>query len=159
MQPVNQRRCADGRLVELLPGHGRADDREDARADDRADAERRQRPRPEALLERVVRLFRLADELVDRFAGKQLAGQVQFSSQPLGTGSPIGLLSQNTVHLDGEEQLSAISRQLSVLVLKLAPSLRFGFARWNSRRRVLELWLSLWAMSNIEAAMKLKAGG
>ena len=33
------------------------------------------RPRAERLLQRVFGLFRLADQLVDGFAGKQLAGQ------------------------------------------------------------------------------------
>ena len=72
---VEQRRVLDGRRVEVLPRHGRADDREDARADDRADAQRGQRPRPQRLLQRVLGLFRIADQLVDRLAGKQLAGQ------------------------------------------------------------------------------------
>ena len=37
--------------------------------------ERGQRPRPEGLFERVLGLLRVADQLVDRLAGKQLAGQ------------------------------------------------------------------------------------
>ena len=60
---------------ELLAGDGRADDGEDARADHRANAQRGQRPRAERLFERVLRLLRVADQLVDRLAGKQLAGQ------------------------------------------------------------------------------------
>ena len=57
------------------PGDGRADDREDARADHSPDAERGKRPRPEGLFERVLGFFRVPDQLIDRFAGKQLAGQ------------------------------------------------------------------------------------
>ena len=85
-QPVQKGRGADRGLIEILAGHGRADDRENARADDRADAERGQRPRPKALLERVLGVFRLPDELIDRFAGKQLAGQ-DSSPHTLGRGS------------------------------------------------------------------------
>jgi len=60
----------------VLPGHGRTDDGEDAGADDRADAERGERPRPKGLLQRAIGFLRLADELVNRLAGKQLVGQV-----------------------------------------------------------------------------------
>jgi hypothetical protein len=59
----------------LFAGNGRANDGENARADDRTDPERRQRPRTEGFFEPVRGLFRIADELVDRLAGKQLAGQ------------------------------------------------------------------------------------
>ena len=57
------------------PGDGRADDGKNARADNCADAERGQRPWPERLLQRVLGFFRVADQLIDGFAGKQLAGQ------------------------------------------------------------------------------------
>jgi hypothetical protein len=59
----------------LLAGDGGADDGEDAGADDGADAERRKRPRAESLFEPVFGFFRLADQLIDGFAGKQLAWQ------------------------------------------------------------------------------------
>ncbi len=72
---VDERRVGDGGVGQLLAGDGGADDGEDARADDRADAERGERPRPEALLQRVLGFFRVADELVDRLAGEELAGQ------------------------------------------------------------------------------------
>ena len=72
---MDQRGVADFGGVELLAGHGGADDGEDAGADHGADAERGQRPGSERLFQRVLGLFRFADELVDRFAGEQLAGQ------------------------------------------------------------------------------------
>ena len=62
-------------VIELLAGDGRADDREDARADDGADAERGKRPGPERLFQCVLGFFRVADQLIDGFAGKQLAWQ------------------------------------------------------------------------------------
>jgi len=64
----------------MLAGHGGADDREDAGADDGADAQRSERPGPERLFETLAGLFRLADQLVNGLAGKQLAGQGSFSS-------------------------------------------------------------------------------
>jgi hypothetical protein len=72
---VNKRRIHHAGGVELLAGDGRADDREDARADDGPDAERGQRPGAEGLLEPVLGFLRVADQLVDRLAGKQLTGQ------------------------------------------------------------------------------------
>jgi hypothetical protein len=84
---VNERRIHHAGRVELLAGDGCADDREDARADDRADAERGQRPGAKGLLEPVLGFFRVPDELVDRFAGKQLAGQCG-SPRSLGCGIP-----------------------------------------------------------------------
>ena len=65
----------DGGIRKLLAGDGGADDGKDARADNRADAERGERPRPKRLLQRVLRLRRVADKLVNRFAGEELAGQ------------------------------------------------------------------------------------
>ena len=78
---VDERRIGDGGVGKLLAGDGGADDGEDARADDGADAERGERPRAEALLQRVLGFFRVADELVDRLAGKQLAGQCGASNR------------------------------------------------------------------------------
>ena len=72
---VDKRRVENAGGVELFAGDGGADDGEDARADDRADAERGKRPRAEGLFQRVLGLFRVPDQLIDRFAGKQLAGQ------------------------------------------------------------------------------------
>jgi hypothetical protein len=72
---VNQRGIADVGHVELLPSHGRADDREDARADDRPDAKRCQRPRTEGLPERILGFFRVPDQLIDRLAGAKLFKQ------------------------------------------------------------------------------------
>jgi hypothetical protein len=43
---------------------------EDAGADDGADSQRCQAPRPEGLLETVLRLFRLRDQLVDGLGGE-----------------------------------------------------------------------------------------
>ena len=82
---MEQRRVADGRHVELLAGHGRADHGKDARTDDRPNAERGQRPRAEGLLQGVTGLFRIPDQLIDRFAGKQLAEQFG-SPHPFGCG-------------------------------------------------------------------------
>ncbi len=72
---VDERRVGDGGVGQLLARDGRADDGEDARSDDRADAQRGERPGPQALLQRAPRFLRYADELVDRFAGEELAGQ------------------------------------------------------------------------------------
>jgi hypothetical protein len=81
---VDERCVRDGGVRKLLAGDGGADDGKDAGADDSADAERGQRPRAEGFLEGVLRVFRVPDELVDRLAGKQLAGQVGFSSSRAG---------------------------------------------------------------------------
>ncbi len=72
---VEQRRVADIRHIELLPGHGGADDREDTRADDRPDAQRGQRPRAEGLFQGVPRLLRVPDQLIDGLAGNKLSEQ------------------------------------------------------------------------------------
>ncbi len=72
---MDQRGIADAGHVELLPSHGRADDGEDARADDGADAESGERPRPQSLLERILGLFRVADQLIDRLACAKLSEQ------------------------------------------------------------------------------------
>ena len=67
-QPVNQRSGANGGLVELLPGHGSANDREDPRTNDGANAQGSQRPRPQSLSERVLRLDGVADQLINGLA-------------------------------------------------------------------------------------------
>jgi hypothetical protein len=72
---VGQRGVDEAGGIELLAGDGGADDGEDAGADDRPDAKRCQRPRAEGLFEPVLGFFRLPDQLIDRFAGEQLAGQ------------------------------------------------------------------------------------
>jgi len=72
---VAQRGVEHAGGVKLLAGDGGADDGEDARADDGADAERGQRPRTKRLFEPVLGFFRVADQLVNGFAGEQLAGQ------------------------------------------------------------------------------------
>ncbi len=74
-QVVDERGVADFGGVELLARHGGADDGEDAGADNSADAERGERPGSERFFQSVFGLFRLADQLVDGFAGKQLAWQ------------------------------------------------------------------------------------
>ena len=72
---VNEGSVCDGGVGKLLAGDGGADDGEDARTDDRADAERGERPGPERLLQRMLRLLGVADELVNRLSGEELAGQ------------------------------------------------------------------------------------
>jgi len=74
-QVVDQRGVADLRGVEFLARHGGADDREDAGADNRADAESGEGPGAEGLFKRMLGILRFADQLIDRFAGKQLIGQ------------------------------------------------------------------------------------
>ena len=74
-QVIGQRRVEDARGVKLLARDGCADDREDARTDDCADAKSRKRPGAESLFQRVLGILRFADQLVDGFAGKQLAWQ------------------------------------------------------------------------------------
>ena len=73
-QVVDEGGAADSRGVELLPRHGGADDGKDAGADNSADAESGERPGSERLFQSVFGLFRLADQLIDRLAGKQLFG-------------------------------------------------------------------------------------
>jgi hypothetical protein len=77
-QVVNERGTADRWRIKLLPGHRGADDGEDARADDSTDAKRGKRPRAQRFFERVLGFFRLADQLIDGLAGKQLAWQGSF---------------------------------------------------------------------------------
>jgi hypothetical protein len=72
---VGQRGVDEAGGIELLAGDGCADDGEDAGTDDCPDAQRRQRPRAEGFPEPVFGFFRLPDQLIDRLAGKQLAGQ------------------------------------------------------------------------------------
>ncbi len=72
---MDQGGSTDGWSVELLPGHGGADDRKDARSDDGADAQRGERPGSERLFESVLGIFRLADQLIDGLAGKELFKQ------------------------------------------------------------------------------------
>jgi len=72
---VDEGRIGDGGGGKLLAGDGGADDGEDARTDDGADAERSERPRAKGLFQRVRGLGRVADELVNRLAGEELAGQ------------------------------------------------------------------------------------
>jgi hypothetical protein len=59
----------------MLARHGRSNDRENAGANNSAYAKSGKRPRTEAFSKRMLGLFRLLDELVDRFAGEQLADQ------------------------------------------------------------------------------------
>ncbi len=74
-QVVEQRGVFNARHIELLAGHGGADDGKDAGADDRSDAQRGQRPWPQGLLEGVLGLFRLLDQLIDGLAGNKLSEQ------------------------------------------------------------------------------------
>jgi len=64
-QVVNQRSIVEIRLRKRLPGHRRADNRKYPRPDHRANPQRGQRPRPKRFLQRVFRLLRVPDELVD----------------------------------------------------------------------------------------------
>ena len=79
-QVVEQRRINNRRRVELLPGDSGPNDREDARTDNRPNAQRCQRPWPKRLLQPLFRQFGIADELVDRLAGKKLTRQIQAPS-------------------------------------------------------------------------------
>ncbi len=72
---VDQGGVADFRGVELLACHGGADDGEDAGADDCADSQCGKRPGAQRFFQRVFGLFRFADQLINGFAGKQLAWQ------------------------------------------------------------------------------------
>jgi len=74
-QVVGQRSIDYAGGVELFARDGRTDDGEDAGADDCADAEGGERPRPEGLLQGMLGFFRVADQLINGFAGKQLAWQ------------------------------------------------------------------------------------
>jgi len=72
---VDQRCVADLGSVKLLARHSGADNGEDAGADDCSDAESGKGPGAQGLLQRMFGIFRLADQLIDGFAGKQLIGQ------------------------------------------------------------------------------------
>jgi hypothetical protein len=72
---IGQRRVDNAGGIELLARDGRADDGEDARTNDSPDAKCGQRPRPESFFQRVLWFLRVADQLVYRFTGNQLAGQ------------------------------------------------------------------------------------
>ena len=72
---MHQGCIADGGLVKLLASHSRADNSKDARTDNCPDAERGKRPWSKGLPQRMFRFFRLADQFIDRLAGKQLARQ------------------------------------------------------------------------------------
>ena len=74
-QVVDERGITDFGSIKFLPGHGRADHGEDARSDDGPDAQRSQRPRPKRLFQRMLGVFRFPDQLINGFAGKQLAWQ------------------------------------------------------------------------------------
>jgi hypothetical protein len=74
-EEVDDRRLRPGGLLRGIAADGGADDGEDARSDDDADAQRRERDRSKRLLQRVLRQLRFADQLVDGFRGKDLAGQ------------------------------------------------------------------------------------
>ena len=67
---VDERRVLDRGRVEVLPGHRRADDGEDARSDDCANAEGGERPRPEGLFQRVLRLLELRGEACRSICGQ-----------------------------------------------------------------------------------------
>ena len=83
---VCQRRVEHAGSVKLLARDRCSDHREDAGADNGSDAERGQRPGPERLFETMLRFFRVADQLIDGLAGKQLAGQGS-SPHPSGCGA------------------------------------------------------------------------
>ena len=72
---MRQRGVTDVGGVELLAGHGGADDRKNAGADNRADSERRERPGAKRLLEGVPGLFRIPDQLIDGLSGNKLFEQ------------------------------------------------------------------------------------
>jgi len=72
---VGERCVEDAGGIELFAGDGRTDDGENAGTDNCADAESGERPRPEGLFEGMLGFFRVADQLIDGFAGKQLAWQ------------------------------------------------------------------------------------
>ena len=60
----------DGGNLKMLAGRCRSGQNKNPGADDCADTKRRQRPRTERLLQPVLRVFRISDELVDRFFGE-----------------------------------------------------------------------------------------
>jgi hypothetical protein len=72
---VGERCIEDAGGIELFAGDGGADDGKNAGTDDCADAEGGERPRPEGLLQGMLGFFRVADQLINGFAGKQLAWQ------------------------------------------------------------------------------------
>jgi hypothetical protein len=74
---VGQRRVENRGGVELLAGDGGPDDRKNAGADDRANAESGERPRPQRLLQPMLRILRFRDQLVDGLAREELVRQVK----------------------------------------------------------------------------------
>ena len=65
----------DGGDLKILSRSRGARQNKYARPYDGADPQRRQRPRPQGLLQPVLRLFRVRDQLVNGLLGEQLAGQ------------------------------------------------------------------------------------
>ena len=62
----------DGRCFEVLASCGRSGKDKDARTNDGPNPQRGQRPRPQSFFEPMFGTFRIGDQLVDGFAGKQL---------------------------------------------------------------------------------------
>jgi hypothetical protein len=90
---VNEKVCKrcieDAGGIELFAGDGGADDGENAGTNDCADAESGERPRPEGLFQSMLGFFRVADQLIDGFAGKQLAWQCSSPRRGLGYGAKV----------------------------------------------------------------------
>jgi hypothetical protein len=86
---VGERRVEDAGSIELFAGDGGADDGENAGSDDCADAESGERPRPKGLFQGMLGFFRVADQLIDGFAGKQLAWQRSSPRRDLGYGCKV----------------------------------------------------------------------
>ena len=74
-QQIDDRRVCPGGQRCRIAADGNANNGEDPRPNHSADAQRRQRNRPQRLLQRVLRLLRLQDQLVDRLRCKDLPGQ------------------------------------------------------------------------------------
>src|SRR5205814_9295901 len=74
-QIIENGRVENGRSIEVLAGHGRADHREDSSADHRTNAQRRQLPRPQGFSQPGFRTLRVRYELVYGLLGEQLIWQ------------------------------------------------------------------------------------
>ena len=99
-----------------LTGRGRTSENKDSRANDGADSERRQRPRPQSLLQPAFRPFRVGDQFVNGLLGKELAGQkASFDS------IDIGLPDERLVQ-PGKEAARLLARSLTSWLGREPPS-------------------------------------
>src|ERR1700733_15042209 len=93
-QQIHNRRIRPRRRGSWIPTDSDANNGKDSRSNNRADTQRRQRYRPQRLLQRVLGPLRFRDQFVDRLRCKDLPAQRVRSS------NRIGAVSRFTKHLE-----------------------------------------------------------